>query len=150
MSQGTVRVLLLGGSEKSSSFLAWHLERHGCHCWFATSPEEALALFERYNFQLVLSTKPLRLANAMVARLGESRCNVFYCQPVEDGCWWLPLVDHGKKCMGSPALRPSEFVSALDQIVREIRSAALARNSAIDREGPHARVGGEQGIRFAL
>jgi len=126
MSEESVRVLLLGESEKGSSCLAWHLEHHGCQCWFARSTEEALALFEKYSFQLVLSTKPLRLANAIVARLKQSSCSVFYCQPVEDGCWWLPLVDHGKKCMGAPALRPSEFVSALDQLVGEIESAAAA------------------------
>jgi hypothetical protein len=120
MSQQSVRVLLLGESEKGSSFLARFLEQRGCNCWFAKSAEEGLTLFDKYKFQLVLSTRPLRLANPMVARLGESSCSAFYCQPVEDGCWWLPLVDHGKKCLGAPALRPSEFVSTLDQIVRGI------------------------------
>jgi hypothetical protein len=126
MSQDSFRVLILGESEKGSSYLAWHLEHHGCQCWFARSTEEALALFGRYKFQLVLSTKPLRLANTMVARLEESSCSVFYCQPVEDDCWWLPLMDHGRKCMGAPALRPSEFVSVLDQLVGEIESTAVA------------------------
>jgi hypothetical protein len=120
MSRQSVRVLVLGESEKGSSYLSRFLEQRGCNCWFATSTEEGLTLFEKYNFQLVLSTKPLRSANAMVARLGESNCSVFYCQPVEDGCWWLPLVDHGRKCLGAPALRPSEFVSALGQLVTEI------------------------------
>lgn len=120
MSQDSVRVLLLGESEMGSSYLARFLEQRGCNCWFAKSTEEGLTLFDRYKFQLVLSTKPLRLANAMVAALGDSSCSVFYCQPVEDGCWWLPLIDHGKKCLGAPALRPSEFVSALGRIVREI------------------------------
>ena len=120
MSQRSVRVLVLGESEKGSSYLARFLEQRGCNCWFAKSVEEGLKLFESYKFQLVLSTRPLRLANAMIAQLGESSCSVFHCEPVEDGCWWLPLVDHGKRCFGAPALRPSEFVSALGQIVSEI------------------------------
>jgi CheY-like chemotaxis protein len=121
-----VKVLLLGESEKGWSYLVRRLEQNGCHCWFAKSVEEALALFDANNFQLVLSTKPLRLANAIVARLGESNCSAFYCCPVESGCWWLPVVNHGKECLGAPALRPSEFVSTLDGIVRDIEMTALA------------------------
>ena len=125
MCQESVKVLLLGESEKGWSYLAGHLEHHGCHCWFAKSTEEALTLFDGHNFQLVLSTKPLHLANAIVARLGKSNCSAFYCCPVESGCWWLPVVSHGKECLSAPALRPSEFVIALDQIVREIETPAL-------------------------
>jgi hypothetical protein len=120
MSQQSVRVLVLGESEKGSSHLARFLEQRGCNCWFAKSAEEGLRLLDTYKFQIVLSTRPLPQANPMVARLAESRCTVFCCQPVEDGCWWLPLVDHGKKCLGAPALRPSEFVGTLGQIVKEI------------------------------
>ena len=125
MNQESVRVLLLSEREMGVSYLKRYLEQRGCKCWFAQSEEESLALFEKYKFQLVLSTLPLRLANAIIARLRETRCSLFFCQPVEDSCWWLPLVDHGKKCLGAPALRPSEFVSTLDQIVREIEITAL-------------------------
>ena len=125
MSEEGVKVLLLGESEKGWSYLAQRLEQRGCHCWFAKSTEEALALFDQHKFQLVLSTKPLRLTNAIVARLGETNCSVFYCCPVENGCWWLPVVTHGKECLGAPALRPSEFVIALDQIVKEVEVTAL-------------------------
>jgi hypothetical protein len=45
---------------------------------------------------------------------------------VEDSCLWLPLVNHGEKCPGTPALRPSEFISVLDQIVKEIESQDTA------------------------
>ena len=141
MRRNIVRVLLLGESEKGSSFLARFLEQRGCHCWFASSTEEGLTLFGRYKFHLVLSTRPLRQANSMVARLGESSCSVFYCQPVEDGCWWLPLVDHGRKCLGAPALRPSEFVSALGQIVNEFQEDFHEPNSALHHEASHACAG---------
>jgi hypothetical protein len=127
MSRETVKVLLLGESEKGSSYLAWHLEHHGCLCWFAKSTDDASPLFDTYKFQLVLSSKPLDQADAMIARLGESNCNLFCCYPAEESCWWLPVLANGKECRGEPALRPSEFVSALGQIVSEIAATESER-----------------------
>ena len=126
MSQECAKVLLLGESEEGWSYLAWHLEHQGCDCWLAKSTEHALSLLDRQKFQLVLTTRPLPLANRIIERLEELNCSVFYRYPVGDGCWWLPAVDHGKECLGATALRPREFVSALDQIVREIEATASA------------------------
>jgi hypothetical protein len=125
MIQTNVNVLLLGESESGFSYLLRRLQERGCHCSFATSAEEALALFDRHAFHLILSTSPLHQANPSIALLGESNCNAFYCYPVEDGCWWLPLVRRGQECE-APALRPSEFVSLLDQLVRDIKLGGIA------------------------
>ncbi len=126
MIQARVNVLLLGESERGSSYLLRRLQERGCHCSFATSAEEALALFDRHAFHLILSTSPLHQANPSIALLGESNCSAFYCYPVEDDCWWLPLVRRGQECEAVPALRPSEFFSLLDQLVREIKLADIA------------------------
>jgi hypothetical protein len=58
----------------------------------------------------------------MIALLGRSNCHVFYAYPVENGCWWLPLMSGGQECLGAPALRPREFVGVLDQTLKEIRA----------------------------
>ena len=126
MSQECVKVLLLGESQEDWCHLALHLEDQGCDCWLAKSTEDALTLLDRQKFQLVLTAKPLLLANAMVERLEELNCSVFYRYPVGDGCWWLPAMDRGKECLGATALRPREFVSALNQIVRETEATAPA------------------------
>jgi hypothetical protein len=126
MSQECVKVLLLGESEEGWSSLAWHLEHQGCDCWLAKSVEDALTILDRQEFQLVLSAKPLFLGNEIVERLEESNCSVFYRYPVGHGCWWLPAMDHGKECLGATALRPREFVSALNQIVQEVGATAAA------------------------
>ena len=126
MSEECVKVLLLGEIQEDWCHLALHLEDQGCDCWLAKSTEDALSLLDRQKFQLVLTAKPLLLANAIVERLEELNCSVFYRYPVGDGCWWLPAMDHGKECFGATALRPREFVSALNQIVREIETTAAA------------------------
>jgi hypothetical protein len=126
MSNDTVKVILLGESEANWFYLERRLEQNGCHCRFVKSPEEALELIEGEGFQLILSAKPLRLANSTIAHMRESNCSAFYRFPVENGCWWLPVVSHGKKCLGDPAMRPSEFVNTLDQIVGEVETPATA------------------------
>jgi hypothetical protein len=126
MSQECVKVLLLGESEVDWSSLALHLEDRGCDCWLAKSIEDAHSLLDRQKFQLVLTAKPLLQANRIIWRLQELNCNVFYRYPVGDGCWWLPAMDHGKECLGATALRPRDFLTALDQIVREMETAAPA------------------------
>jgi hypothetical protein len=122
MSQEAINVLLLGEYAKGASCLLWHLERHGCQCWFAASAEKALELFHQYNFQLILSTHSVHQAAQMVSLLGRSKCSVFCAYPVEQGCWWLPLMNSGQKCLGAPALRPREFADVLDQKLKEIRA----------------------------
>jgi hypothetical protein len=49
-----------------------------------------------------------------------------YSYPVETGCWWLPAVKNGTSCWGSLAMRPSEFIGFLDEILKEIRSRQTA------------------------
>jgi hypothetical protein len=44
--------------------------------------------------------------------------SAFLCFPVEDSCIWLPIIDDGKECSGSPALRPAEFARALEKMSR--------------------------------
>jgi hypothetical protein len=125
MNHRCINVLLVGESAKGSSFLSRQLERHGCCCWFASSMQEALSLVDRHAFHLVLGTSPMQQANPLLSLLGDSDCNVFYSLPVEDGCWWLPLVRNGRKCLGTPALRPSEFVGLLDEIVKQAEAKTL-------------------------
>jgi hypothetical protein len=119
MNRSGVKVLLLGESAKRSSYLLDRLEQRGCHCWFADSSEQGLALLDTHEFHVVLSTYSAHQASRMTAVLGRVNCGVFCCYPVEDGCWWVPLVGQGHKYLGVPALRPGEFVSMLDKMIRE-------------------------------
>src|SRR6185437_3756346 len=121
MNQSTLRVLLIGESENGSSYLRGQLENRGCSCWFARATRESIELFGHYSFHLILNTTPLHQVNPLLAEMGGSNCSVFYSHPVEDGCWWLPLIRRGQKCVGVPALRPHEFIGELDQMVKEIQ-----------------------------
>jgi hypothetical protein len=121
MNQGTIRVLLIGETKNGSSYLGGQLESRGCRCWFARSTVEGVALLAQQSFHLILSTAPLHRGDPLLAELGDAKCTVFYSYPVEDGCWWVPVLHGGQKCLGAPALRPSEFIGELDRMVKEIQ-----------------------------
>lgn len=121
LNQAAGRVLLLGEFATGSSHLLSHLEQHGCHCWFATSAEQGILLFNKFKIHLILGTSPMQQTTRMISLLGRSSCNVFYALAVEDGCWWLPLMTGGQKCLGALAVRPREFIGVLDQTLKGIR-----------------------------
>jgi hypothetical protein len=113
-------VNVLGESAKGSSYLVRRLQKWGCDCSFGTSTEEALALIDHHTFHLILSTLPLHGLDPLLGPLRESDCTVFFTCPVEDGCWWVPPMRHGQKCLGTPALLPSEFAELLPRLLKEI------------------------------
>lgn len=120
----SVDVLLVGESAGSFSHIVERLEKNGCRCRIANSYEEAQRLLTQETFELVLSVIAPR-ANAislLADRLIGTHASVYYAQPVEDGCWWLPALRCGQRCFGTPALRPSEFAGLLGQLVQEVRT----------------------------
>jgi hypothetical protein len=120
MEQATIRVLLLSETEHGCVNLRRGLEKRGCLCWFGSSFNEAAALFGRHSFQLVISTIPFHQYDGLLARLAGLPSTVFQYFPVEDGSWWLPVAQNGKPCVGAAALRPNEFMGAVNHIIEEI------------------------------
>ena len=116
------KALLIGETPQGSSHLAKRLQGRGFKCVFARSYEEARSLLRAQGFDLVLS--PLRIAGgsafSLVSLLEGSATTLFFFEPVENSCWWLPALRNGHNCFGSSALLPSEFVPLLDEIIGQI------------------------------
>ena len=126
------KALLIGESPQGSSNLAKRLQERGCECEFAVSYREACSRLMGEGFALVLS--PMRLRDSslfpLIGLLDGSGITLFYFHAVEDGCLWLPALRRGQKCFGSSAMRPSEFVAALDDVIEGICfRAAMERTS---------------------
>lgn len=132
----TPKALLVGENHHASSRLAKYLQKRGFHCEFASSCQEVVSLVGVRDFHLVLS--PIRLRNSSLYFLMDflegSEVTLFYFQTVEKGCWWLPAMRRGKRCLGSSALRPSDFVSALDEAIGEVRRGSVDAEKACDEE----------------
>jgi hypothetical protein len=120
---GNVAVLLVGDSPQAFSLCQQRLESKGCHCHRARSHHDLKALLTRKQFDIVLAMHPIERSakNGLAVLLSGSRITLFYALPVEEGCWWVPVLRIGDECIGEPALRPHEFSIVLDVIVKELK-----------------------------
>jgi hypothetical protein len=123
----TIRVLLVGDSPQSFFLQQKHLEKNGCECEFAESERTAWEMLGRHQFDLVLSLHPSRGVGcpSLGVLLSGSRTTLFYALRVEVGYWWVPMLRLGEECFEATVLRPGEFASSLDEVLKEIRAVAV-------------------------
>jgi hypothetical protein len=116
-----IRVLLVGDSPQSFSLIRQHLEKYGCECHFAGSLEAVKNLLRLWPFDVVLSTHgiPSYPIQRLVGLLSGTSASLFSSLRVEEGSWWLPVLQAGKECRG-PALTVGEFSRVLDDLRKQI------------------------------
>lgn len=116
-------ILLVAASPTGVSSLVSRFTRWSCETHFASSTAEAIALVRERPFDLLLSEFKFREGSSSpltVSLLG-STATLIYSYPVKTGCWWLPAVQNGVLCWGSPAMRPGEFIHFLEDFLTVIR-----------------------------
>jgi CheY-like chemotaxis protein len=113
-------VLLVGQNFRTASALADRLNQWNFRCHFANTMRAASQLLDSQPVDLVLCDTYLSDGTgfSLLTVLGRLPVTAFLCLPVENGCLWLPAMDGGKRCLGLPALQPSEFVKTLEQMAR--------------------------------
>jgi hypothetical protein len=128
-----VRVLLVGDSPKVFSSCRRRLETNGCHCEFAECEREVWNVLEQRQFDIVLSVHRDRRTRteSLGALLSGSRTTLFYALPVEKGCCWVPILRVGEECFSAPAMRPTEFATALDEVLEQIKAGFASRAKPI-------------------
>ena len=126
-----INVLVVGDSPHLFSSFR-RLERLGCECHFAESHREVSALLSHTKLDIVLSLYTHQRLSQMIALLAGRRVSMFYMLPVEEGCWWLPVLRNGENCLGTPAIRTTEFTYVLIEIIQGIATdAASSRPSVV-------------------
>jgi hypothetical protein len=113
---GTAKVLLVGKSEGSFWSLLPCLRTSGWQCEVVTSCLEGVRLLAQGSFDVILCSVETSGAQWLIAMILGSSVSLFRYLPVENGCWWIPTVLRGKRCMGALALRPNEFAKALETL----------------------------------
>jgi hypothetical protein len=139
MNRANIKGLLLGENDSTLVNLREFLEKRGCDCSFSKSPDESLAAFGRRSFDLILNTLPMR-THPSLPELGTPTRNIFSSYPVENGCWWLPIMRGGRACFGTFALRPNELAGTLQDALRGIQDIP---------NGPYIRYARSSGISSA-
>jgi hypothetical protein len=147
MSNRPIMVLLVGEVPRSSlQLLLWLYER-GCRCHFATSYQDACSLISRTQFDLVLSQYQLpdRTAFSLLDWLIGSPATLFLSTVVESGCLWLPMLERGKRCVGAPVLRSSDFNEALARVLgvegRSDEMETVGSGASLDSSSPRTPQG---------
>jgi CheY-like chemotaxis protein len=117
MTLAGTNVLLVGQNFHSTQTLTERLHRLKFRCHFAGNARAASDFMAARPVDLVLSNAhlPDGTGYRMLINLARLPVSAFLCFPVENSCLWLPALDDGKRCLGSPALRPSEFAKALER-----------------------------------
>jgi hypothetical protein len=114
------RVLLIGHKESWGMSLLKSFENFGCEFSFA-SPGSVTSEAVRnggYFLLLVDSTVPPVRRRQITSRLLQSEASVFYCYPVEYGCWWIPALLFGDDRLGAPAFRTRDFVKEIERLLQ--------------------------------
>jgi hypothetical protein len=126
-----INVLVVGDSPRLFTSFR-RLEKLGCECHFAESYREVSALLSHTKLDIVLSLYTHQRLSQMMALLAGLRVSMFYMLPVEEGCWWLPVLRNGENCLGTPAIRTTEFTYVLIEIIKGITTdAASSRPSVV-------------------
>lgn len=115
-------MLLVGEYPAFSASVARVLRTAGCEFRYAASCQEALAALEKSKYRVVLSKPKLADGNArkMIPAMQTAGGWLFLSFPVEDGCWWIPVMEEGQLCMDAVALHSREFSKSLLKIVKTI------------------------------
>ena len=119
-------MLLVGQSFQTRHGLTERLARWGFRCHFAGNMRATREMLRAVRVDVVLSDMhlPDGTGIALLGLLAGLAVTAFLCLPVETSCFWLPALDAGKKCLGSPALRPAEFARTLEEMARCLSAAA--------------------------
>jgi hypothetical protein len=74
----------------------------------------------RAAFRLVLGIVPLYQNNQLLRLLGNSIWAAFYCHPVEEGSWWLPIKRQAEMFRCPTHFAPANSLGWLEHALRDI------------------------------
>jgi len=118
-------VFLVGENMHNAIALVDRLDRWKFQCHFARNMRAASALLSSRPVDLVLSNTYLSdgTGYGLLKVLVGLPITAFLCLPIENSCFWLPAIDDGKDCLGLPALWPSGFARAIEEMVQRLPAA---------------------------
>ena len=124
-------MLLVDDTPVPSAAVKRALSSLQCDWRYAASCEEALAAMEERTFRVVLSK--FKLADGSGRRLipavQMASSWLFLSFPVEEGCWWIPVIEAGRLSVKAAALHSREFRSALVKIMKATVAGAPQESS---------------------
>jgi CheY-like chemotaxis protein len=138
------RILAVGDSSPAGESVMHSLSRRGAQQSVARTVQEAILRLRDFPFDVVLACEALADGRAyelmpMVERKGSS---LLVAVALSESALWLPVVENGRRVLGSRALNARMLESELERLLsRPIRTAVLepVPDGATAREGEEAR-----------
>lgn len=129
MSEAMVNVLLAGDAETSDMLRRW-LAPRGCECQRAESFADACKTLARTHFDIVLCqyALPDHTALPLLDRLEGTQATLLFYSSSGKSSRWLPVIDHGKRCLDRPLLRAPELPNALAGLIDGTRQTRSSRS----------------------
>lgn len=110
---------MVGQKASWGSPLQSALQDLGCEYSFAVSLRVTNEFVRKKSFAVLLldSTVPPALRRRLATGMAGSEASIFQLFPVENDCWWLPVLRKGEDCFGSPGVRTKEFPGELARLL---------------------------------
>jgi hypothetical protein len=107
----TAYLLFVGEPAPFFSPVLEQLKDAGCEVRHAAGCNEALSTIQQLAGPIVLSKTRLSCGSArnLIPKITAASGSLFVYFPVEDGCWWIPMILQGKLCEGEVARHSRDF-----------------------------------------
>jgi hypothetical protein len=114
------RILMVGQKTSWGAPLQTTLKDLGCDFFFAASLRVTNEYVRKKSYAVLLldSTVPPTQRKKLAAGMAGSRASIFQLFPVENDCWWLPVLIRGENCFGSPGFRTKELPVELARVLQ--------------------------------
>ena len=133
MSASAVRILVVGPLTNATSDMSHRLERHGWSTHAVASLREAHIVLQTIRFPLVLAAEKMGDGTGyeLTDWAAKHELTLFVGLQLTETLLWLPVVEAGRRSLGSRALNPVMLESEIERMLAEID---LARANAGLRE----------------
>lgn len=135
MSALVVRVLVAGPMHSATRAVLNRLVKHGWGFHAVDSLREANTVLGTFQYDLVLASEflPDGRGYDLMSNLQRRGASLLVGIELSESCLWLPVLDHGKKTLGSRALNARLLESEMEAILRAEPSAG--------QEAPASKAG---------
>jgi hypothetical protein len=116
------RVLIVGENAQRATDLLERLESLACEISFAENCAITLRFLKHHHYDFILSQLTLADGNAsqFLRPLRGTCAYMFFSDVLENGCWWLRVLDRGQNLWRKPTLMgPGDFLFVLERCIRE-------------------------------
>jgi hypothetical protein len=106
-----LRILMVGRNTSWGTRLQLTLQELGFDFAFAPALRATPEFVRKKSVSLLLldSTVPSAHRRKLASGLAGSSASIFQLFPVENDCWWLPVLLKGEDCFGSPGFRTRDL-----------------------------------------